>query len=871
LRYPVAEMQLEVKGQDPFILHGTLPLPPGTFPPGGLKPLVLQDADGRLIHDTQVEVVSRYADPSQGADVVEVIARVTPEAKTKPNSYFQRFKVFNLERGTQPDPGTPDIYDLLTGTRRVPQRIRDLVLDLDSILVVATDPLGHQYVARPLVGQQGIRVHRYGPYMTTLRTYETLRSDDPTNLPPNPYPHMMGVHTYLSTMAREDVLLLDLRFNNGADGYHPTVVMDDPLGKMYFERIDLYVERSTEWWARQQFLDPSAFNALAEEPSKVVYAGRNYWCFPIVKPLPSGNMHMMPCKSQFLRRMVISPKGKRVRAFSILDRSGQAYCTNRLNVRNERHWSWWNEATARYFPQRYELANLWFVNGLYGGLPDLRQKLAKWYRNCRDAVETGTPFPLPEDNGSLQQLGWARPLGVPDGGATGGLGIQYIDGDRTLASGSTDGYRYLQLRHRLHGDRMPNVVWDQFGDPTGQDKWLIKCPSCNPNVFPAGPTGVPSWTQIVHDMNQGIYDADFCPLPGWDPNLYVNLAGLNPDYETNPDNFYNLNAYFPHNTYHHTRYTRLPIALSWIGNDPVARDDVRAQAEMFRLTYTEYTNQNGSSYAASLANDTQFVKNNPHWGYWTGRGEGWGSTCMNAAWAMADDAWRASMKPWYSRVVSTMALGMPLVQTPGYASITTGLPYDWGTLIGFQSNKFYGVTPPDPRARQTWEEMIVQSAMRGFMESVFVDADPEMAVLTNLRSRSYYSLLSPVSWSENGKHIWETCPVSDSVFVAPHSVYNCDPTIGGGACAGQNNLPGGPYAPKWVDNHYTWPSMADAGEMTGDLLFSRRAYRMLTGSGCTGSCKSQIQQAIENFGDPTWEPDYSEWSNKSIMLGRMQQ
>ncbi len=872
VREPVAELLLEVTSAEPFILRGTIPLPPGTYLPGSPSPLVVEDSDGRLINDTQVEVVSRYPDPSDGADVVEVIARVKPVWTGKPSHYYQRFNVFHLERQAPQPPATPNVLDLVDGPKNVPERIQSLLVDPDSILVVATDPLGNQYVARPLRALQGTRAHRYGPYMTTVRTYETLRPDDPSSLPPNAYRHMMGVHSYLSTMTGEDALLLDLRFNNGSDGFNTVLGLDDPLGKIYFERLDLYVERSaTKWWARQQFRDPSAFDPFVDQPTKVVYDGRNYYCFPIVKPMPgaSGPMHLMPCKSQFLRRMVISPVGRKLRAFGILNQEGLAYAIKWPGSNRPKHWSWWNEDTARYFPQRYPLASIDWTNGSYGGKPHLRRTLTRWFEGCRDALANSTPFPLPEDKGSYTQLGWARPLGVPDGGATGGLGIQFVDGDRTVGCASTDGYRYLQLRHRLHGDRMPNVVWDQHGDPTGQDKWLVKCPSCDPVVFPVGPSGKPSWTFVVHDMNQGIYDPDFCPTStGWAQNVHVSVNGLRPGYETNPDNFYNLTAYYPHNTYHHIRYTRLPMALSWIANDPVARDDVRAQAEMFRLTYTEYTNTNGAAYAASMAYDRKAVLARPGWGYHTGRGEGWGSTCMAAAYAMADDGWRASMRTWFDRVVATMDRGMSNTQTPGYGSIATGLPYDWGSLIGLQSNKLYGVQPADPRARQTWEEMIVQSAQRAFSESVFTEADPELAVLADIRSRSYYGLISPVSWNENGMHIWETCPVSDSTSTSPVTVYNCDPTTAN--CAGANPLPGGSYAPKWKDNHYTWPAMADGFDLTGDMIFRRRAYRMLTGNSCTKGCEPLIENALMNVGNPTWEPDYSEWSNKSVLLGRVQ-
>ncbi len=73
----VGELEVELPKGLSFILHGTLPIPPGTWlPENGMVPLAILDHDGKAVA-TQVETVSRYPSSLDGADVVELIARVS--------------------------------------------------------------------------------------------------------------------------------------------------------------------------------------------------------------------------------------------------------------------------------------------------------------------------------------------------------------------------------------------------------------------------------------------------------------------------------------------------------------------------------------------------------------------------------------------------------------------------------------------------------------------------------------------------------------------------------------------------------------------------------------------------------------------------
>src|SRR6185295_10097135 len=78
----VEQFELGAPTSPSFVMHGTLPVPPGTFPRADHKvPFAFLDCDGAVV-DTQIEIVSRYPKDSDGADVVELLGMV----KLPPNT-----------------------------------------------------------------------------------------------------------------------------------------------------------------------------------------------------------------------------------------------------------------------------------------------------------------------------------------------------------------------------------------------------------------------------------------------------------------------------------------------------------------------------------------------------------------------------------------------------------------------------------------------------------------------------------------------------------------------------------------------------------------------------------------------------------------
>ena len=76
-------------------------------------------------------------------------------------------------------------------------------------------------------------------------------------------------------------------------------------------------------------------------------------------------------------------------------------------------------------------------------------------------------------------LGWAHPYGVGYGGMTGGAEINLFDGVETAWAGEKAGYQKFRILHRMHTDRMNNVLFNLDGEPSSADDWVTSGPSGN--------------------------------------------------------------------------------------------------------------------------------------------------------------------------------------------------------------------------------------------------------------------------------------------------------------------------------------------------------------------------------------------------------
>jgi hypothetical protein len=852
----VARLRFEVP-QTPYadapemVVRGTIPVPPGVYLESDPVPFKLVDPFGTPV-TTQVEIVTRYADSANdGVDVAEVLARVERDPNWVAGTR-ETLDVVVAAGGSKPDPGTPDLTDLTNALGSVTSDVQALLSVPQAVGIVGHGPQGEIYVCYPLDGTGTIRNDRYGPIQSGVRVYQGLGI---TSYVEGDLRSLAGVHSYLETVTDENALRLNLRFNNANDNA-TEAPGDNPRGEVYFDRLSLYlIDDGRDWAARQEFVDPFGMTP-STTPTSATLPGspHTYRVYPLVSSLGNGKYHVMFCKDQWHRRLVIAPEADWEAAAEapqrLLHHEGQAFSMWGQDSFGNPLWSWWNPATARYFPQRHLLAKLNFSNGAYTGGSAMRAKLTDWYVALRTALATDTPIASGPFNGSAGQLGWARPLYDPYSGTTGGQGIQYVDGDRTAAVASLNGYRFLVLRHRLINERMRNVLYGLDGDPTSYDDFV--------GVHTG--SGEPFYKlQNGFQMDFGDADLVFCPIvPLWNQNNYVGSNNGKPPY------YATLKSYDPIDKQHGSRYDSPNVAIALLGNDPLAKDDVRAQAELFRMTYSEHPNQAGNSAGWSLSGACEDVLPNlggiPAWGFWVGRGEGWGLQSANAAFALGSDAVRVSFGSWYLKVAELFHVGLGLTSDPTFVDPQL-VPYPWAFLSAKVNDKLYG-TSADVRARQPWEDMILAIALRGMEKSVFADTTTEHGNLGAAADALHYGFLAPVAWNEVARRPWDVHPVTPLV---PPTIFNCDPTVAN--CSGQNPLPAA-YPPYGTGNtsHYAFAPFGDGAGETGDPLFFQRAYQTLTGSTC-GNCPVALKGALEDL-DP--RSNYSGWSNMVHLLGLLQ-
>jgi len=563
------------------------------------------------------------------------------------------------------------------------------------------------------------------------------------------------VHSYIGVLDSEPLVTLDLRFNNGPDGFSDVSTYDDPLGKVYFKSINLLVPNG--WMAQQNFEDPGFGNPT-------VFGGLT--AYSLVEEIPTGELHVMGPNAQFHRRLVLSPIEEQVRARAYADAAGQGFSRAGDDGEGNELWSWWNQDTGRYFPQRQQLPALEHISE-----SSLRASLEgdlSWHEGF---MSSGNGFGLyPIVSG---RLGWAHPWGVAYGGMTGGNEIHFFTGVDTALTASTDGYRDLQLVHRMQTDRQPNAYYDLIGDPTSIEKW----------------------TEYALDGSPYIDMVFYLSLhyAGNDPMGYdsvdtfqadqVAAMGLQPDYESA------LLGYAHYDLQHLIRYTRSANALTWLGNDPIAKDDVMNQAEMVHLTYHMLDNNQWGGYSeVTMQWDRAYVDEHPQAGYRTGRQEGWGIDAMNAAYSIASLSWRDDKLQFYEDVAELALDGQ-------------------GACNGFlQANIHPKFLQGKYRARQSIEQAIMENALYGAVQSVFRDVSPvHEAMLEDVLVDSFYAMTSEMAWSVGESAPWTYTAVWPLDENLPAW---CDIT----------EVPADGHTSEY-DGFQIWNSLAWAYELTGDAHF----------------------------------------------------
>jgi len=740
----VAVIELGAPAQSDFLLRATVPVPPNTYPrPDGLVPFSIRQPDGSVV-PAQVEHVASYPVASDGSSVIEVIAWVQLPAGATPDTRIQYEVIRQAHHAAAP---------------QYTSQVRDMLAERDSMILAAKDAFGHEYRADLRKGKDGIKGLRSGRWLRQLRFYGMMRPVTPDKSSKSgTLDHFLGVHSYVTTYSGENVISLDLRVHNGPSGKDSQDQIDDPNFKLYFESLRLLVPQG--WTALQAFDDPMFGKPYPEGTMTAI---------PIVMPNANKALHVFPVQGQMERRLVLTPIGNEARARTILEEQGLAFVVKGTSSNTGKPlFSWWNNATANYFPQCHTLPDLAHI-GAAACRGKMNGEFAK-YSTILAGGSNPNAYPIVSPN-----LGWAHPWGVKYGGMTGGSEIFLYDGMVTAWGASNSGYRMAQLRHRMYTDRQPVALFNKNGEPTSLFDWVTQ-----------GPGFQYVYMNFYMKLLKGNDPFGFSSSPKFQ-SQYVASVDEQPTYE--PE----LLAYGNIDLQHLTRYTHSPKVLAWLGNDALAKDDLLMEAELARLSYHDYfSSPGGAATVSGMLADIQFVNAYPGKGFAFGRGEGWAIDVMASAYALGTPSWRAAALPWFETIVDTVKKGQSRCS---------------GVIQALVSAKMF----TNYRARQSIEAAIVENALWGTRETVFQGVnksktkDIDAILVPSLRAMIQYPAWDSVL--HGPASILAVAPLSPSL--KPF----CGTMPQGGTLAG-------------IDKFQIWSSYAYGYELTGDKTFLARALEM---------------------------------------------
>ncbi len=745
----VASLEVVLPEAESFVLRATLPVPKGVYPRlDGLQPFQLYHRDAGTF-PAQAEIVTRYPHAEDGADVVELLGKVTRPVGHSPGE--------RLSYSVLLQPAAPGAY---SGDAAV----ESLLATPAALVARSHDCFGNAYTSDlwtdARAGNGTLRVLRSGASADQRTTHSVLLPDPPVAGATATLPHFFGVHAYLTRWQDEPFFSLDLRVHNALSGLDATTDHDDPLRELYFHDFELVLPQG--WVVLNAFTDPY-FGAPYDEGSNRVW--------PIVAPLSDGTLHVIHQEGQFERRLAICPAGQESRALAYLHEENLAFCRDGQNASGMQYFSWWNEATARYFPQRQVLPYLESV-----GLDNLRTADANELALRSDQVATGSSGPWPTE---ATGMGWAHPWNLSDAGMVSGEEIFLYEGVECAAAASRDGYRMLELRHRMYTDRQHNVLFDLDGQHTRWESWAVHAPQGDylPVLWYDHPL---LWAQDPFG-----FDAELTAAQ----NAWVQANGKAPAYEQE------LLGYASIDEAHLVRYTHTPKALVWLGNDALAKEDLWAQAEGILFTYTDLPQDLWDSVSpVSLLAAQRHVQQCPGNGVSYGRAEAWGLDAVLCAYSSETPEWRARVKPWFDKVIDMLEIGQ---------SSCSGTIQNSAIINIFGGR--YGV-------RQSIEAAITENALVGLRESVYRGDDFERTEqLDRVLGGSIYGMIGNLVWSHAHHGPWAIMAVGPADLTQPEF---CDSIPHDGNVG-------------IVDHYQVWSSFAYAYTITHDQRFLDKAREAL--------------------------------------------
>ncbi len=757
----VGKLRVTAPETEHLIVRGTLPVPPGMVVDGQDRAsLAVINGPGPTAAVTQVEMVSRYPDAADGADVVELLAHVHRPLDVEPGTILDYEVVLSPTHAVEFE-ASPAVEALMDAP--------------GALKLVAHDPLGLRYEADVLDKarrlDEGVEMTRQGPVVNEVRVPGVLLPVEPAGGATGALPRLMGVTTFIRTFRLQDYFAVDLHVHNAFDGTDDSVDWDVNIDELYFR--DFSVRLPQGWKVLHAYDTP--YSGPARDVGNMQEA-------PIVDSLPGGKMHLMPRQSQFVRRMVITRERAEELARVELEHGNLGFCISGQSDEGDELWSWWNGRTSRFLPQNHVLPDLSEMTTREAidaqAASELQQRIGQ--------VAAGATGPYPVEDGAL---GWCHPWGIAYGGMTGGEGIQQSPGIATAWSASPSAYRLTELRSKMTTERQPFALLAANGKPT----------RLADHVNPTGSHG--SWVPWDMLMTFVGNDSYFFGSSVDHQADYVRANGLEPRYEER------LNQFRPIDLQHLTRYTSDLIVLSWLGNDSVAKEQLRQTGELYRMTHHEhFVNNFGYVSGGSLKKRQLYVEEHPGIGLAYGRGQGWGLFAAAAAYALGDEDLRERYYPWFEEISR--------VVREGQSTCT-------GNITAIRMNRHLdGIY----FTRQSFEHSFVINALESIRTTAFagVDSSVDERLRETIMDAAYSTVRLPFWDPSFGGHMKLV-----GVGRSDHSIPDFCEDLPPDANYGSTNL----------DHETPMPTWAFAYRLSGDGIFLQRASSSI---GVTGDLESEL-------------------------------
>ncbi len=747
---PVARFTHPAPAQAEYILHGTLPIPHGTWDGNGQHPtLAVENYDGSYA-PTQMEVVTRSA--TGVPEVVELIARVQRDPATAVGTQIDFDVVLHA--------GTPAPIQL-------ENEVRQLIRLPDQIVLRTKDVNGNEYQADLLsdLHNDQHRVLKLGSQLMQVAGHEILMPSPGSN-PVTGMPHMMGVHVYATVFSGGSAIALDMIVHNAMTGLDEETDADDLMDDLYFQNLSLQVP--------QGWILVSAFENPFETDLVNLPAG-NAAEMQIVEALPNGKLHLLPRQARFTRRYYLAKdtvEGHDL-ARALMEKEHMVLLKRPRNqLQRLAQWSWWNPATPYFFPQKFPLPALTdFDLGL------IESQLQSRYSRVLQQTASGSTGLYPFMSAAM---GWCHPWGISYGGATGGDEINFVDGLKTAVTESLAGYRLAEITAKAYMDRQPVGFYGLNGSPLRSRDLLQVNSQGNFYIsahFQLSPSG-------IHDFPR----FDIAPK---DHIETVLSQDLQPDYEVELRNWRHVDIQ------HLIRYTRTYKTMIWLGNDALAKDEMRLIAELYRLSYPEvFSSAWNYVQGTGLLWDQRDVQNNPQQGLGVGRGEAWGMDACCTAYAISGNDFRTRFRPWFQIFAD--------VVRDGQSACT-------GNLVSFYISNYFG---GQYLVRQSFEVAMIEQTLRSIGECVFKGLPGSTyRELHDARSASTYSSMQTPIWDEGLGGPWFRVGVGSS-----HN--------GGGIQDFCSNVPTDAFS-DFVDHTDYWNAIAYTHSVNPDPFLVTRLNRMI--------------------------------------------